>query len=98
MSEQSRSPSPSPSEVPQPHRSIASRIATYPKSWTHEGLSPQLLASCGLCYYPEFDEDACICHECKHYATIPILTLDKVIELTTFSAVMLSLASWLTRY
>ncbi len=76
-SQQSRSPSPSPSEVSQPYRSIASRIATYPKSWTYDGLSPQLLASCGLCYYTEFDEDACVCRECMHYATIPMLQADK---------------------
>ncbi|KAH8744338.1 hypothetical protein BGZ57DRAFT_919336 [Hyaloscypha finlandica] len=76
-SQQSRSPSPSPSEVSQLYRSIASRIATYPESWTYDGLSPQLLASCGLCYYTEFDEDACVCRECMHYATIPMLKADK---------------------
>src|SRR5437667_6154893 len=75
-SQQSRSLSPSPSEVRQPYRSIASRIDTYPESWTYKDLSPRLLASCGFCYYRENDKDACICRECNYYATVQTIRID----------------------
>jgi hypothetical protein len=35
-----------------------------------------MLASCGLCYYAESDEDACICRECQGYVTMEELEAD----------------------
>lgn len=67
----SRSNSPSRSDTSQSrsnpstsYRSIASRLDTYPPTWTYAELFPQQLATCGFSYSTKFGEETCLCHAC----------------------------------
>jgi hypothetical protein len=72
----SRCASPSAPPVPQPYRTTASRLDTYPLTWTHKDHSIEQLAFCGFCYTQDSGEDECICHICNQVISLRELVME----------------------